>query len=98
MTIDAGIQCPLPTPTATTTTKDVCVGGTIKLSATGGKAYAWSGPAGSGFTGATTADVSISNAVIANTGVYSVIVTADNKCNATAMATVRATVKQSGSI
>ena len=95
LTIDAGIQCPLPNLTATTTTKDVCVGGTIKLSATGGKAYAWTGP---GFAGASTADVSISNAVTTNSGIYSVIVTADNKCNATALATVSVQVNPNPSV
>ncbi|WP_310588797.1 SdrD B-like domain-containing protein, partial [Arcicella aurantiaca] len=89
LTIDAGIQCPLPTPTATTTTTQVCVGGTIILKATGGKAYAWKGP--NAFVG-TTADINISNAVLAYSGTYTVTVTADNICAATATATVAVTV------
>jgi hypothetical protein len=95
LTIDAGIQCPLPTPTATTTTTQVCVGGVIKLTATGGKAYSWKGP--NGFS-ETTADVTINNAIIANTGTYTVTVTADNKCNATAIATVAVTVNPNPSV
>ena len=82
LTIDAGIQCPLPTVAVTTTTPKVCVGGTILLKSSvsttpGVKAYAWSGP---GFSGATTADVSIANAVLDNSGVYMVTVTANSIC------------------
>lgn len=95
LTIDAGIQCPLPTPTATTTTSQVCVGGGIKLTATGGKAYSWKGP--NGFS-ETTADVTINNAIIANTGTYTVTVTADNKCNATAMSTVAVLVNSNPTV
>ena len=75
----------------TTTTAKVCVGGTIELKSSvsttpGVKAYLWEGPVG--FAPATTADVSIANAVTGNTGVYKVTVTANSICLATASSTV----------
>ncbi len=90
LTVDAGIQCPLPTVDAFTSTPKVCVGGTIlltsKVSTTPSvKAYSWAGP---GYTGGTTADVSIANAVTTNTGIYTVTVTANSICLATASSTV----------
>ncbi len=59
----------------------VCVGATISLTASGGGTYTWSGP--NGFVGGGTS-VSITNASLAASGIYTVTVTAANGCTNTA--------------
>ncbi len=62
-----------------------CVGETIELSATGGTSYAWTGPAG---FSSTLPDPTIPDAQPENAGVYTVVVTDDNGCSASAETTV----------
>ena len=70
-----------PTPVATVTKGTVCVSETIQLHATGGAAYAWSGP--NGFS-STASDPTIASADFVNTGTYSVTITgATTACSAT---------------
>ena len=69
-----------PTPVATVTKGTVCVSESIQLHATGGTAYAWSGP--NGFS-STSSDPVIASAVLANAGTYSVTITgASTLCSA----------------
>jgi gliding motility-associated-like protein len=75
---------PLPVITVSNT-GPYCVAATIQLNATGGTAYAWTGP--NGFTNAT-ANPSIANATTAQAGQYNVIVTDANGCTATGNTTV----------
>lgn len=63
-----------------------CVGGAITLTATGGGSYSWAGPAA--FT-ATIAEPTRSNATTAMAGIYTVTVTDENKCSATATTSVK---------
>jgi len=63
----------------------VCPGGTIHLSVSGGPIYLWSGP--NGFT-STASNPSITNADTSASGIYSVIVTDENGCIATAQKTI----------
>ncbi|MBK9126991.1 MAG: hypothetical protein IPM13_04235 [Phycisphaerales bacterium] len=62
-----------------------CVGETIELSASGGTSYAWTGPAG---FSSTLPDPTIPDAQPENAGVYTVVVTDDNGCSASAETTV----------
>ncbi len=70
----------LPTPTATND-GPVCLGGDITLSATGGTSYEWSGP--ESFTSNLQSPVLTSPSLLMN-GTYTVTVTDDNGCSATA--------------
>ncbi len=75
-----------PTITATVTPNPICVGSTLALNATrtGGAfpfAYAWSGPAGYTSTGLNTTSANIQTS---GAGVYSVTVTDNNGCMASA--------------
>lgn len=72
-------------PTATASTEQACAGGTIKLTATGGGTYLWSGI---GTFSSTEAVASIVNASAANDGIYKVIVT-NNGCTAIATTEVK---------
>lgn len=62
-----------------------CPGSTIQLSASGGTSYSWSGPAG--FAGNLQNPV-INNCNVANSGVYTVVITDATGCTATATTTV----------
>lgn len=75
-----------PVPTATVSSNSpVCNGGLLTLSALGGTAYTWSGPAG--FVGAgQSAAINPVNA--GNGGSYTVIVTAANSCTDDAVTSV----------
>ena len=70
----------LPT-VSITGTATVCTGETLNLTATGNGTYVWIGP--NAFN-ATTAAISLPNAVVAYSGTYTVTVTNVNGCTATA--------------
>jgi hypothetical protein len=74
-----------PVATASHEANTACTGKTLKLHATGAGTYSWTGPAG--FT-STLKDPQIPNATAANSGVYTVVVTALNGCTASASTTV----------
>lgn len=94
LTIDAGINCPAPNIAISADKNSYCAGSQIQLSTvvTGSPtvaSYSWVGPAG--FTS------SVQNPVIASAsttqgGVYTLTVTANNACAATATATVNVVV------
>lgn len=63
----------------------LCVGSTLVLNATGGSSYSWSGP--NSFS-SSIASPSISNTTTDNEGVYTVTVTDDNSCTASATTNV----------
>ena len=71
-----------PLPTIVLNSPTTCENTTIGLTATGGTAYAWSGPGG--FT-STSQNPNITSATTAMTGVYSVTVTDANGCVNTAV-------------
>lgn len=71
---------PLPTPVANNS-GPVCAQQTLSLSANGGTSYSWSGP--NGFI-STLQNPSLSNVVTNASGVYTVTVTDNNKCSASA--------------
>ena len=73
----------LPTPVVNSPT--TCENTTIGLTATGGTAFAWSGPAG---FSSTTQNPNIASATTAMTGNYTVTVTDANGCVNTAVASV----------
>jgi SdrD B-like domain/Ig-like domain CHU_C associated len=75
---------PLPTATASATSP-VCVGGKIEFTATGGGTYLWNGPKTFSSTSATP---SITTATADNAGTYTVLVTSDKGCTATATTSV----------
>ncbi len=76
----------LAPPTATANgTVNVCIGGNISLSATGGTSYLWNGPNGYSGSGA---NVTITNATLAKGGTYTVTVTNSSGCTNTASHTV----------
>ncbi|HRK29267.1 MAG TPA: HYR domain-containing protein, partial [Chitinophagales bacterium] len=66
-------------------TTNLCAGGAITLTASGGTDYQWAGPAGFSGIGQT---ISISNATTANGGAYTVTATNAGGCSATASANV----------
>ncbi|MFN8354638.1 MAG: SdrD B-like domain-containing protein [Spirosomataceae bacterium] len=72
-------------PIVTTTGSDVCEGGTISLSTTGGGSYSWTGPAN---FSSTNAAPTRSDATTAMAGTYSVTVTGTNSCTQTGTTTV----------
>jgi len=74
-----------PLPSITVTNPTVCVNQTINLSATGGTAYVWSGPAS--FSSAQQ-NPSITNASTLMTGAYNVTVTSAQGCTDTAVSSV----------
>ena len=67
-----------------TNTGPYCAGQTIQLNSTGGGTYVWSGP--NGFS-STLQNPTIPNSTVANTGVYTVVVT-NSGCSASATTTV----------
>jgi gliding motility-associated-like protein len=69
----------LPTPIANSN-NPICTGANLLLTASGGTAYAWTGPLG--FTSAVQ-NPTITNALITNSGVYSLTVIDANGCQAT---------------
>ncbi|AKD53814.1 beta strand repeat-containing protein [Spirosoma radiotolerans] len=78
---------PKPGITLSALSTTVCVGGSIGLTASPsgglpGYTFAWSGPNFS--TTSTVSTISIPNASISNSGIYSVIVTDANQCSTTA--------------
>ncbi|MGZ3864547.1 MAG: PKD domain-containing protein [Bacteroidia bacterium] len=75
---------PLPVPTATNNSP-VCVNQTLNFTGGGGTSYAWNGP--NGFT-SPTQNPFISNVTTAATGVYTVVVTDANSCQAVTTTTV----------
>lgn len=75
----------LPLANATNTGSPYCSDSTITLIASGGNGYSWTGPAG--FT-STTQSPAITNAAIAMNGTYTVTVTDNNGCVATATASI----------
>lgn len=80
-----------PNPVATAASNGpVCEGTNLQLTATGGNQYAWSGPNGYTASGAT---VTLSNATLAQTGNYTVVLTNAAGCIATASTTVAINTK-----
>jgi gliding motility-associated-like protein len=71
-----------PLPTIVTNSPIVCTGQTMNFSATGGTAYAWSGPGG---FSSTLQNPSIVNAQPTMSGIYTVMVTSAQGCTATAV-------------
>ncbi len=71
---------PLPSPTATNSGA-VCLGGAIDLSAEGGIGYEWSGPNG---YSSNEQNPTLANVIAATAGIYTVTVTDNNGCSATA--------------
>jgi hypothetical protein len=69
----------LPQPTATSNSP-ICVGANLNLNGSGGSTYSWSGP--NGFT-SSFQNPAINNVTLANTGTYSLIVTAGTCSNVT---------------
>ncbi|MGA0559653.1 Ig-like domain-containing protein [Larkinella sp. VNQ87] len=86
---------PTPTVTATSTTVTACIGGSFDLTATPsggtpGYLFTWNGP---NYSTTTTANpVTVSNAILAQTGNYTVTVTDANGCTATGMTPVSVSV------
>jgi gliding motility-associated-like protein len=74
-----------PLPSITVNSPTVCLNQTINLTATGGTAFAWTGPAG--FT-SSSQNPSIPNASLSANGQYTVMVTSVDGCTNTAVATV----------
>ena len=75
---------PLPTVVASSNSP-ICAGATLNLTASGGTTYAWTGP--NGFT-STDQNPSILNALVTNSGTYSVTVTDANSCVSSAQLVV----------
>jgi hypothetical protein len=87
--ITLNLTISLPITVTITGSTTVCTGETLNLTATGDGTYEWSGP--NAFN-ATTATISLPNAVVAYSGTYTVKVTNANGCtaNATTLVTVNA--------
>lgn len=75
---------PAPVPTAAVVTP-ICLNDSVKLTATGGVSYNWSGP--NGFT-STLQNPNIPISVMASAGIYKVTVTGVNGCTAKAQTTL----------
>ena len=75
---------PLPTVVASSN-NPICMGAALNLTASGGTSYAWTGP--NGFTSADQ-NPSILNALVTNSGTYSVTVTDANSCISSAQVVV----------
>ncbi|MFN8357390.1 MAG: T9SS type A sorting domain-containing protein [Spirosomataceae bacterium] len=71
-----------PTPTITSNSP-VCIGSTLKLTASAGSGYAWAGPAG--FSSAIQKP-SITLTTLANSGTYTLTITAATSCTASTQA------------
>ncbi len=69
-----------PTPVASASGTNVCVGNILNLTASGGNNYLWSGP--NGFTN-TVQNIIINPATLINSGIYTVVVS-NNNCSSTA--------------
>lgn len=74
----------LPTPTAGSNSP-ICARATLNLTSSGGTSYSWTGP--NGFS-STNQNPGISNAMVAASGIYTVTVTNENGCIATATTNV----------
>jgi gliding motility-associated-like protein len=74
-----------PLPSITVNSPTVCLNQTINLTATGGTAFAWTGPAG---FSSSAQNPSIPNASLTANGQYTVLVTSVDGCTNTAVATV----------
>jgi gliding motility-associated-like protein len=84
LTIYSATVLPLPTPTVSSS-GTVCLLQPINLGASGGTAYAWTGPNG---YSANTASPVISVAQNTNAGTYTALVTGANGCNNTAITSI----------
>lgn len=71
----------LPKPAITVSGASVCIGMSATMSVFGGVSYLWNGPDGSSFNSTL---VSIPLVTTGNMGIYTVVVTGSNSCNATA--------------
>jgi hypothetical protein len=94
LTVDAGVNCPAAQISVSTDKNTYCAGSTVKLTTvvTGTPTvsqYSWSGPAS--FT-STSQSPTINGVTTAQSGVYTLTVTANNACSATTTATVNVIV------